>query len=301
MRTTEPVWIPGCRSCWPPALGLVFAALVTGCGANIGVPIDIDIDLSIIVSDTGPAWSPDGTHVAYAHAELSLQGIWLVDTTGTNAHQILAGDWVDVDWSPDGTQLAVAGNGIHVANASGGGIRQLTTEGNLPRWSPVANRIAFQTTDTSGVRSIGIVSPDGSGLRSLAPPDTESWSEPDWSPDGSRLVHVRRLGRNGQTDLFVMDTTGGAVVRLATDGSDDFGPAWSPDGQWIAWSIGTFSPANELWIMKSDGTEARMLTYGGDPSWSPDSRRIAFNVLQFNVVHVCVIDIATSRIVQITR
>ena len=92
-----------------------------------------------------------------------------------------------------------------------------------------------------------------------------------------------------------------AVVRLTTDGGDDFGPAWSPDGQWLAWSTGTFSPANQLWIMKSDGTGARILTYGGDPSWSPESRRIAFNVLQFNVVRVCLIDIATSRVVQITH
>ena len=281
---------------------LLLSALASGCGA-VTAPLDFDvddIDLSIVVSDTGPAWSPDGAHVAYAHAVQSLQGIWLVDTAGSNAHQILAGDWVDVDWSPDGTHLVVGGNGIHLATASGGGVQQLTTDGNLPRWSPAANRIAFQRVDTSGVRSIGLVSPDGSGLRSLAPPDSESWGEPNWSPDGMRLVHVRRLS-NGQSDLFVMDTTGSAVVRLTSEAGDDFGPAWSPDGQWIAWSIGTFSPANQLWIMKSDGTEARMLTYGGDPSWSPDSRRIAFNVLQFNVVRVCVIDIATSRIVQITR
>ena len=97
-----------------------------------------------------------------------------------------------------------------------------------------------------------------------------------------------------------MDTAGHAEQRLTTLVSDDFGPAWSPDGKWIAWSIGTFPPSNELWIMKSDGTEAHKLTYGGEPSWSPDSRRIVYSLLMFNVVRLFAIDIATSRIIQLT-
>ena len=73
-------------------------------------------------------------------------------------------------------------------------------------------------------------------------------------------------------------------------------PAWSPDGQWIAWS-----KAGTIWLMKPDGTEARALIYGDEPSWSPDSRRIAFSQVTFNVVRLYAIDPATLRIHQITR
>ncbi len=287
------------RSRWGSSGLLLLAALASGCG--VAVPLEIQ-PFRIESSDWYPAWSPDGTHIAYLHyASESYQGVWLVDSAGAAPHQIVPGAWQSLDWSPDGTHLALGGNGIYSVNVNGGPPQAITTFGLLPRWSPTGNELAFQSYDTSGVGSIGLVSQDGSALRALAPPDTESWSEPDWSPDGTHLVHVRRLPRDGQSDLFVMDTTGHAAVRLTTDGNEDRGPVWSPDGQWIAWSIGTFPPSNELWLMKPDGTGAHMLAYGGDPSWSPDSRQLVYSVLQFNIVRLFAIDITTSRVRQITR
>jgi len=278
---------------------LLLATLASGCGG--GVPIHVE-PIRLVSSDTSPAWSPDGTHIAYLHyASESVYGVWLVDTAGAAPHQILPGARMYLDWSPDGTQLAFGAGGIFSVHVSGGPPRAIVAHGSVPRWSPGGNELAFQSFDTTGVGSIELVAQDGSGLRVLAPPDTESWSEPDWSPDGTRLVHIRRLGPYGQSDLFVMDTTGHAAVRLTSDGQEDRGPVWSPDGQWIAWSVGTFAPTNDLWIMRSDGTGARMLTTGGDLSWSPDSRQIVYTVLQFNIIRLFVIDIATGRIRQITR
>ncbi len=93
-----------------------------------------------------------------------------------------------------------------------------------------------------------------------------------------------------------MDTTGHAEQRLTPDmGYTD--PTWSPDGQWIAY---TLSPGSIL-IMKPDGTGSQYLTDGVLPSWSPDSRRIAFSLYNWlGWVDLYAIDIETMRIRQIT-
>jgi TolB protein len=289
-------------SSWESSGLLLACLLASGCGASIAVPIEIE-PFQIVSSDGAPAWSPDGRRIAYVHYQPPLAaGIRLVDTTGVATQQILTGNWEYLDWSPDGTRLATsAGSGIFSVRPTGDSLRAITTQGFAPRWSPTGNELAYQTVDTTGIGTIWLVSRDGTGLRSLAPTGTESWSEPDWSPDGARLVHVRRLSSSGQSDIFVMDTTGHAEQRLTADVSDDHVPAWSPDGQWIAWSVGTFAPTGEIWLMRTDGTEAHMLTYGGNPSWSPDSRHIVFTFLMYNVVRLFAIDIATLRVRPITQ
>jgi TolB protein len=224
-----------------------------------------------------------------------------VDTAGSAKHQILGGDWQFPDWSPDGTRLAISlGNVIYSVKRTGDDLQAITSAGYRPRWSPTGNELAFQSFDTTGTGRVGIVSREGTGLRWLTPSGIESWLEPDWSPDGTRLVHRRYFpywpDSSSRDDIYVVDSTGHAEQRLTQDGGVNAEPAWSPDGQWIAWS-----KSGTIWLMKSDGTEARALIYGDGPSWSPDSRRIAFSQLTFNVVRLYAIDPATLRIRQITQ
>ena len=292
----------GSGSRWRASGLLLLTALAAGCGAEVGAPIHVE-PFSIKSSDSAPAWSPDGRQVAYLRFHPgSAPGIWVVDTAGVAPHAILAGSWGFLDWSPDGTHLAISAfAGIYTVKLNGDSLKKITTTGFAPRWSPDGKELVFQTRDTTGIGTIWIVSRDGTGLRSLAPPGTDSWDEPDWSPDGTHLVHIRRSGGTGLADVYVMDTTGHAEQRLTTDVSEKQGPVWSPDGKWIAVSFGTFAPANDLWIMRPDGTEAHRLTYGGDLSWSPDSRRIAYSLLEFETVVLFTIDITTLRGTALTR
>jgi Tol biopolymer transport system component len=118
-------------------------------------------------------------------------GIWIVDTAGVAPHEVLHGYWADPDWSPDGTRLAISYMGISSIKPTGDSLQAITTRGFTPRWSPDGNELAFQNVDGYSIGSIGLVSRDGSGLRSLAPTGSDLW-QPDWSPDGTRLVHSRR-------------------------------------------------------------------------------------------------------------
>jgi Tol biopolymer transport system component len=286
---------------WRTSALLLLAALASGCGAETA-PLNLETikQPETLWSADSPAWSPDGSRIAYSRylrGSPSTTGIWIVDTAGVVGPQVLRGEWHETDWSPGGTRLAISYKGIYSVKPTGDGLQAITTKGSRPRWSPTGNELAFQSFDTTGTASIWIVSQDGTGLRSLAPTGIESWRDPDWSPDGTRLVHVRQSSPASGGAIFVMDTTGHAEQRLTTDmGCQD--PTWSPDGQWIAYTV---SP-DHIFLMKPDGTGAHYLTDGELPSWSPDSRRIVFSLYNWNGFgSLFAIDIATFRIRQITR
>ncbi len=88
--------------------------------------------------------------------------------------------------------------------------------------------------------------------------------------------------RDGNDEVYVMTLEGSHPVNLTRHPGTDVDPAWSPDGQWIAFSSTRASNGNgfAVWIMRADGTGQTRLT--DDPigseqaAWSPDGRRIVF-------------------------
>jgi len=76
-----------------------------------------------------------------------------------------------------------------------------------------------------------------------------------------------------------MDAKGNEVKRLTFEGTYNTSPAWSPDGKWIAY-VGRSNGKNQLFMVKSDGTDMRQLSYSGNnenPSFSPDGLFLTFD------------------------
>ncbi len=88
--------------------------------------------------------------------------------------------------------------------------------------------------------------------------------------------------RDGNLEIYVMDSDGGNQENLTNHPAYDGQPDWSPDGTKIAFVSGRDGGRSQIYVMDADGKNVIRLTEGretkGHPDWSPDGRKIAFSV-----------------------
>jgi Tol biopolymer transport system component len=190
-------------------------------------------------------------------------------------------------WSPDGQRIAFERHDgwrttlVYVINADGTGQRDVAFGFN-PVWSPDDQRIAYHSYTVPGSLplQIGVVTADGEYVTPEFPGDDpldEGNNSPAWSPDGQRIAFVHpappELRARTGSDIWVMNADGSEQANLTespTVGTD--GPAWSPDGQRIA-----FWRPDGVWVMNVDGGDQTLVAAAGRwPAWSPDGRQITF-------------------------
>ncbi len=178
--------------------------------------------------------------------------------------------------------------GIMILDLDRGFTSQLTDrpgEDFSPSLSPDGTRIAFVSDrDASDfpepdhgayVYDIYLMDADGSNVVRLT--DTGGYDmNPEWSPDGSRIVF--ESDRFGNNAVHVMDPDGSNRVNLTNlaGGGGGGSPTWSPDGTRIL-----FKSDRDLYVMDSNGSNLIQLTHSAEleqhPAWSPDGARIAFS------------------------
>jgi Tol biopolymer transport system component len=97
--------------------------------------------------DTAPAWSPQGTRIAFNRGA----DVWLMSSSGANRHRI-ASAALSPTWSPNGNRLAVVRTrALWTLSDSGGQVRRLTSppascRDSMPDWSPLGTVVLFQRT-----------------------------------------------------------------------------------------------------------------------------------------------------------
>jgi Tol biopolymer transport system component len=112
--------------------------------------------------------------------------------------------------------------------------------------------------------------------------DEGTWMSVDLSPDGRRIV-FDMLG-----DLYTLDASGGRATAITRGLAFDSQPTYSPDGRWIAF-ISDHSGAENLWLIRPDGTEPRQVSFGDDdtvlvsPAWSPDGKSVYVSRFSWSV------------------
>ncbi len=206
-----------------------------------------------------PSWSPDGDQIAFVSGGV----LYVVNADGTGLSQVAAASpgIFEPAWSPDGTRIAFAkyrkGTSrleIFVVNADGTGLKQITNNGandasdGAPSWSPGGTTIAFDRypTSTGSTPKIFVVKPDGTGLKQISSSSGSYDTNPDFSPDGTRIVFQRDVGFAAK--VMVMNADGTNVKQLASGET----PAFSPDGTKVVYQ-GPY-PGYQLFTMNPDGT-----------------------------------------------
>jgi Tol biopolymer transport system component len=183
-----------------------------------------------------------------------------------------------LDWSSDGTRLAVARLGdIVVLDAAGRPIgRPLTTNryDNAPSWSPDGSRIVFDRPLPDGRSHLWIV--DLQGDEQPFPRDDEkTGGQPDWSPDGK--IVFQRLG-----SLYVTPVGGGdeALLELGVAGTPR-DPAWSPTRSEIAFALTGDETGIYVYSFGQAGAARRVakVTKPRYPAWSSDGERLVFTTV----------------------
>lgn len=222
-----------------------------------------------------PAWSPDGTMLAF-----SREGLHVIDVEGARARRLARIEEGDgpPEWSPDSRWLAFAYRGrIYAVRADGSATRTIAS-GWHPTWSPDGSKIAFAraghvyVANKDGTRTTRIT-PDGFPAAEDAE-DVEEVEAVTWSPDSRKIAVVRG---DYEPQLYVADAAGSGVIALGRL-CDTLDPSvvWSPAGD----SIAMFSSDDRLVVARADGSGARPLSGGtnrqcGPVAWAPDGRSLA--------------------------
>jgi TolB protein len=208
--------------------------------------------------------------------------IYTIDVDGSDERKLTDTPGLDglPTWSPDGQRIAIVsdrddGNWeIYLMDADGTQQRRLTNtpekDEAAPAWSPDGEKIAYVTGFFGDNPSIWVMDADGSGQKRLV---DGNW--PSWSPNGDRLVYTTF---SDDEKLAVMNADG--LARRELPGVA-YEAAWSPDGERFAYVTTRGVNNEEIYVMKTDGTQRTRLTDipGYDhwpPTWSPDGTRIAF-------------------------
>ncbi|HSL15901.1 MAG TPA: LpqB family beta-propeller domain-containing protein [Actinomycetota bacterium] len=226
-----------------------------------------------------PAWSPDGTRIAFsAQGGDGFMQIWVMDASGGDLERLTRGRaWNYLpQWSPDGSRIAFVssrdGNEeVFVMNADGSEQTRLTDDPDedlSPAWSPDGDRIAFQS-NREGNNDIYVMSADGSQVTNLTNTAASGEFDPAWSPDGTRIAFVS--DRDGDPEIYVMDEDGSSVSRVTRDAAHDRSPAWSPDGSAIVFESDRAGTVG-LFVLNLDGGTVLSLTDVAEaccPAWQP--------------------------------
>lgn len=243
-----------------------------------------------------PSLSPDGKTVAFTRVG-GEQGVYLIDVDGSNERLIYGGSESlrGPHWSPDGRYIVfsrVTGHwycrqmgpqcvpdrpgleNLPLVTMDKYGLSRVDRDGNDFR-----DIVALETATAPDWNAAGIVYQGAPGIQVTADqpdaanrPVVSSWDyhyqDPDWQPNGGRIVFQSKEGSHWE--IFSVNADGTGLTALTKPGNaladvfpHNVSPAWSPDGQSIVFLSNRTADGSagdwHLWVMNADGSNQRLL------------------------------------------
>ncbi|RMG72111.1 MAG: hypothetical protein D6711_13665 [Chloroflexi bacterium] len=286
---------------------------------DAATPVSLIVATPVPTATDIPAVLQAGGSMIYTQRELGQTDIWAVPVGGREPIRLISSPEDDRDpaWSPNGTQIAYASReqdsnwDLYVYDIPSNSTTRLTY--NLafeagPTWSPDGVFLAYEGYQRSTHLDIFVVRADASepAIRLPGSSDTADFS-PAWSPlPGRRIAFVS--WRDGNQDIYVynLDTNETINITNTPNRHEDY-PAWSPDGQFLAYSA-MDAGQEKVFVqnMNDLNQEPEVFRVGREPVWSPDGRSIAYaidspdNQTTFITVAPFIEGVVTSEVIQTT-
>ena len=225
-----------------------------------------------------PAWSPNGTQLAYVSFE-SRKPVIYAHVVITGMRRLLANFRVSNSapaWSPDGRTLAATlsrdgGSQLYIMDAALGGeprrISQSFSIDTEPAFSPDGQKL-YLVSDRGGSPQIYRMAPTGGNTQRVTYSGTYNIS-PSVSPDGRWLAYISRV--NGAFKLHVMEIASGNTTAI-TDTVADESPSFSPNSRLIIYATQIQGKEALMTITLDGRIKTRLAGQGGDirePDWGP--------------------------------
>jgi eukaryotic-like serine/threonine-protein kinase len=221
-----------------------------------------------------PTWTADGREIIFASGQFgSNVSLWRLAGSGSGKPQRLA------SLGEDAYELTIARQGRRLAYTR-------------------------QVSDTNVYR-VGVAGPQGKP----SPPtsfisSTRPDGNPQFSPDGKRIVFAS--GRSSRTgfEIWVCDSDGSGAVQLTSFGAHSGTPRWSPDGERIGFDSNVEGQW-EVYVVSANGGRPQRLTSNpasdDSPSWSRDGKWVYFASNRSGAHQVCKMPANGGEAVPVTR
>ena len=209
--------------------------------------------------------------------------VWIDRDGGEEALPLPAADYLTLSLSPDGSRAAIEINDdVWVSDLSRGALTLLTTDEGRdanPRWSHDGTREVFESERNGRLELFWRVADSSAPAEVLLTPD-ERWDRivpGNWSPDGATLFLSTTAETDRDVGMVSIDGSGTWEPLIQTP-ADEWAPAISPDGRWLAYtSDETGRP--EIYVQRFPELEGRVpISVGGGshPTWSSDGREVVY-------------------------